>query len=419
MRKTCSVILFLLFVAFAQAQSVILTVKNTLNTARNGEIVEVNVSSLMQKLKSSNGFVVTDSEGKEIPSQVTFDGKLIFEANIPAKGSSKYIVKTGNPAKYEPRVYGRHFPERVDDIAWENNLVAYRTYGPALQKNNEKAYGFDIWNKRTSKFVIEDRYADELDTNVKAVIKKLRSKGNNELADDVYNAVSYHVDHGNGMDCYKVGPTLGCGTPALLDEDDKIVYPWCWKEFEILDKGPLRFTVKLVYNPETIKGKQVTETRIVSLDANSHMNKCIVAYEGLAEKTPVCAGIVIHKENPKAYILNVEKGYMGYEDLGDVNQYKPKYRATQNKDFGQIYVGAVFPQTLNEIRYKEETGLPGANGHILGISSLDSNNSQFVYYFGSGWSRNPDTDITTLSKWEEYLDKFAQSVRTPLKITIK
>ena len=28
-----------------------------------------------------------------------------------------------------------------------------------------------------------------------------------------------------------------------------IVYPYCYKDCEILDNGPLRFTAKLVYNP--------------------------------------------------------------------------------------------------------------------------------------------------------------------------
>ena len=53
-------------------------------------------------------------------------------------------------------------------------------------------------------------------------------------------AISYHIDHGNGMDCYAVGPTLGGGTAALMP-DSAIVYPYCYKDYEILDNGPLRF----------------------------------------------------------------------------------------------------------------------------------------------------------------------------------
>lgn len=80
-------------------------------------------------------------------------------------------------------------------------------------------------------------------------------------------SVSYHVDHGNGLDCYKVGPTLGGGTAALMS-GDSIIYPYCYATQEILDNGPLRFTVKLVYNPLTVKdNSDVIETRLISLDA--------------------------------------------------------------------------------------------------------------------------------------------------------
>ena len=69
-------------------------------------------------------------------------------------------------------------------------------------------------------------------------------------AQQLSESVSYHIDHGNGLDYYKVGPTLGAGTSALL-ANDSIVYPYCYKDYQILDNGPLRFTVKLVYNPLT------------------------------------------------------------------------------------------------------------------------------------------------------------------------
>ena len=43
---------------------------------------------------------------------------------------------------------------------------------------------------------------------------------------------------------------------------------------EILDNGPLRFTVKLEFTPLTVKGDStVVETRLITLDAGSHLNK--------------------------------------------------------------------------------------------------------------------------------------------------
>lgn len=398
--------------------NVTIMVKNALNTARSGEMAEVSMRDIQSKLGGkANKLIVTDADGREIPSQVTYDNKLIFQIGVAAKGKSVYYVKIGTPSNYEPKVFGRQFPERVDDIAWENDRVAFRCYGPALQKSGERAWGYDIWNKRTSKLVVEDRYASELDPVMQKAITKLRKIGKNDLADDVYNAISYHVDHGNGMDCYKVGPTLGCGTNALL-AGDKISYPRCYKTYEILDKGPLRFTVKLVYGAEQVDGMSVTETRIVSLDAGSQLNKATVKYEGLTKDMPLAFGIVVHSENPNAYVLNQNEGYMGYEDLGDPNQYKEKYRASQNKDFGKIYVGTVCGRKDITMKFKAEEGLPGATGHILTITNIKPN-KEITYYFGSGWSRNEETGFKSLADWESYLNAFAKQIKSPLQLTIK
>ena len=399
------------------ADKATIIVSNSLNHSRGNELVEVDVNLVKAKLDGIASFYITDADGKEVPSQLTYDGKLIFPVGVAAKGKSVYYALKGQPSKYEAKVFGRQFPERVDDMAWENDRVAFRCYGPALQRNGERAWGYDVWNKRTSKLIVEARYASELDADMQRAISKLRSIGKGDLADDVYNAISYHVDHGNGMDCYKVGPTLGCGTAALM-VDGNIVYPRCYKSYEILDCGPLRFTVKLIYGTEKIDGMEVFETRIISLDAGSHLNKAIVTYEGLTKETPVAVGIVVHNENPNAYVLNKDDGYMGYEDLGDPTQYKEKYRAVQNQDFGKIYVGTVFPQSMKEMKFKSETGLPGANGHILAISSIKSTTS-LTYYFGSGWDRNEETEIYSLTTWEAYLNQFARQVKSPLKVSVK
>ena len=399
------------------ADRVTIMVANSLPTPRSTELAEVDASLIQARLDGITTFFITDADGKEVPSQITYDGKLIFPVGVPAKGKSIYYAQKGQPSVYEPKVFGRQFPERVDDMAWENDKVAFRCYGPALQRSGERAWGYDVWNKRTSRLIVEARYASELDPDMQRAIQKLRNIGQGNLADDLYNAISYHVDHGDGMDCYKVGSTLGCGTAALY-VNERIKYPRCYTTYEILDRGPLRFTVKLAYGTENIDGMAVFETRIISLDAGSHLNKAVISYSGLKQETPLAVGIVVHNENPNAYVQNNTGGYMCYEDLGDPNQYKEKYRAKQNADFGHIYVGTVFPQTTKEMKYQSENGLPGAYGHILAISSVN-NASPFTYYFGSAWARNEETGIFSLTDWEAYLSNFVRQVRNPLKVTIK
>ena len=254
------------------ADKVKVTVSNSLSFARGDEYVELDVNALKSKLGTNGSLVVTDADGREVASQLTYDGKLIFQVGVPAKGKSVYYVEAGTPSAYEQKVFGRQFPERVDDIAWENNRVAFRCYGPALQKSGERAWGYDIWNKRTDKLVVEERYAGELDPEIASVCKKLRARGENALADDLYNSVSYHVDHGNGMDAYGVGASLGCGAPALMS-DGQLVFPYCYKTCQILDNGPLRFTAELTYGT-TADG--ITEHRLISLDRGSHFNRMTV-----------------------------------------------------------------------------------------------------------------------------------------------
>ena len=414
-RILMTAVALMLCIGAMAADPIKVVVSNPLNFARADEMVEIDLADIQKKLGADTGIVVTDADGNELPSQVTYDKKLIFQPGVPAKGKATYFIQGGTPKNYEPRVHGRQFPERVDDMAWENDRVAFRCYGPALQVSGERAWGYDIWNKRTEKLVIEERFAGELDPEIASVCKKLRARGENDLADDVYNAVSYHVDHGNGMDCYKVGPTLGAGTTAPLENGGKdIHYPRCYKTFQLLDEGPLRFTVKLVYGSETVDGAQVDETRIISLDAGCQMNKAVVTYEGLAKDAPIATGIIVHNENPTAYVFNQKAGYMGYEDLGDPNQYKEKYRARQNQDFGKIYVGAVYDKAPDAMEFREGKGLPGAIGHILGITNYQG--GEYVYYFGTGWSRNPNTNFQSLADWEAYLSKFAEQIHTPLKI---
>ena len=76
-----------------------------------------------------------------------------------------------------------------------------------------------------------EKYEGELNPETKARIDELK-KTDPKAADELYKSVSYHVDHGNGLDCYKVGPTLGGGTAALM-VNDTIIYPYCYKTFEI------------------------------------------------------------------------------------------------------------------------------------------------------------------------------------------
>ena len=409
MKKYFSLPLLALLAACGPKQSTdfTVTVTNDLSFDR-AEMVEVPISEVAKKVQliDEEQYIVLDAEGNQVAYQITYDDNLLFPVNVKAGDKAVYTVAVGEPIEAEPLVYGRHYPERVDDIAWENDRTAYRAYGPALQAKGERAFGYDAWVKRVPGLVVEQRYANELNPNTQAEIARLRKERKYDEANELYHSVSYHVDHGNGLDCYKVGPTLGCGTSALMD-GDAIVYPYCWKEYEILENGPLRFTVKLTYNPLTVAGNEgVVETRIISLAKGSQLNKTVISYEGLQKATPLATGLVIHPENPTAYVLEGDKGYIAYADLTD----------NINNGNGVIYVGAVMPDKVSEAKAAmfsdKEAKERGASGHVLAISNYKPK-TEYTYYWGSGWSKY---GFDSMEDWTEYLNTYAQSVRNPLKV---
>lgn len=383
-----------------------ITVTNDLTFDRE-EMVEVPISEVAKKVQliDEEQYIILDAEGNQVPYQITHDDNLLFPATVKANDKAVYTVAVGEPIEVEALVYGRHYPERVDDIAWENDRTAYRAYGPALQAKGERAFGYDAWVKRVPGLVVEQRYANELNPDTQAEIARLRKERKHDEANELYHSVSYHVDHGNGLDCYKVGPTLGCGTAALLN-GDAIVYPYCWKEYEILENGPLRFTVQLTYNPFVMGKDSVVETRTISLSKGSQLNKTVVSYQGLQKATPVATGLVIHPENPTAYVLEGDKGYIAYADLTD----------NVNNDNGIIYVGAVMPEKVTEAKAAmfsdKEAKERGASGHVLAVSNYKPG-AEYTYYWGSGWSKY---GFDTMADWTTYLDRYAQSVRNPLKV---
>lgn len=412
-------ILFVLMAAFVmiacnESKTVTVTIVNDMALDRTNEMVEVSmdeVSALLQ-LPNDGQIVIRDAEGKEIPYQITFDEKVIFQANVPAGATTTYIIKVGTPVDVPVIACGRHYSERVDDIAWENDRVAFRTYGPALQATGERAFGYDVWTKyNTIEPVVEARYAMELNPETLAKIDSLKSV-DPETAGELRAATSYHVDHGNGLDCYKVGPTLGGGTAALI-VDGQIIYPYCYKTYEILDNGPLRFTLQLQYNPLTVADNpNVVETRIINLDAGSYMNKAVISYSGLNESVEIAAGLVLHEPEGTAVIAaDAANGYTTYVDPTD----------NVNVDNGKIFVGVAVPGTVKEVKAvyfskeEREKERGGADGHVLAISDYEPG-SDYIYYFGSAWSK---AAIKDAASWDKYVSEYVQKVRNPMAVTVK
>lgn len=322
-------------------QAMTVTVTNPLALERTGEMVEVPMSDVVAKLKLADTaqIVVLDADGQQVPYQVTYDEKVIFPATVKANGTATYTIQPGAPEAFNVIACGKYYPERLDDLAWENDLVGFRAYGPALQARNERGFGYDLFTKyNTTEPILEALYAEELNPEKRAKIAELK-KTDPKAAAELQRAISYHVDHGYGMDCYAVGPTLGCGTSALM-EGDTIVYPYCYRTQEILDNGPLRFTVKLEFNPLVVRGDSgVVETRVISLDAGSYLNKAVISYTNLKETMPVATGLVL-REPDGVTMADAANGYITYVDP----------TTDRSGGNGKIFVGAAFPAQVKDAK---------------------------------------------------------------------
>jgi hypothetical protein len=190
-------------------------------------------------------------------------------------------------------------------------------------------------------------------------------------------------------------------------QGDAILYPYCWKEYEIMENGPFRFTVKLTYNPIIVGKDSIVETRIISLEKGNQLNKTIVSYAGLSKMMPIATGLVIHPEHPTAYTLECDKGYIAYADLtNDINNGN-----------GVIYTGAVMLNKVKEVKTQlfstKEAKERKALGHVLAISNYKPQ-TEYIYYWGASWSKY---GFQSMEEWIKYLDHHAQCVRNPLIIT--
>lgn len=415
---------------YSYAQQATVVVNNPTDAQRQ-ELVEVNISDVKAKLagiapKKGEAYIVKNKRGQQIGSQITHDGKLLIDASIRPHGSATYYISIGKPYPQKVWTTGALYKMRKDDIAWENDRCAYRVYGPALQRTGERSFGTDIWAKNTPDTVVYERYVmdkqgnvdgDKVDEKVKSEERKMKNLSGAALeaqkakikalkaeSYEIDVTTSFHLDHGNGLDPYRVGATLGLGAPSLMIGNQQFL-PYCYKTYKILDKGPLRFTVELTYNPSTIGDMQnVVEHRIISLDKGSNFNKMTVWYEGLTHPTDFATGFPIHEEDTETKTF--AKDYVSYADPTDnieVNN-------------SQVFVGVLFPNGIDNTYYQLfDKKHDGATGHALGLKRGLKNAEKYSYYFGAAWSKY---DVRSYTEWQIRIKEFLEALKTPLQVKL-
>ena len=372
--------LFFLLAAAALAacqtdKAVEVEVANPTDVARTAETVELCWTKLSQSIEglTPETVVVMNAEGEEIPSQVIYRGTeepkaLIFQASVEGGETALFTIEPGVRSEYEQQAFGRQVPERYDDYAWENNLCAYRLYGPALETSPEKLItpGIDVWVKCTEKLVIDEWYA----------------KGD------------YHHNYGDGMDCYKVGRTLGGGASVPMVDGKFWPMEHNYATYKTLDNGPIRTSVELNYVAWDVNGTPVSLVKTITLDANQRFNRMENIYEGEFEELPIAAGFVRHD------VKGTEQGEGWIAMVEAVSDSK------QPEVDGDIYQAIV---------------LPGAElnadllGHTLAVKAVKSG-EKMTYYSASGWSQG---GVENMQEWVETIKEQVAMIESPLQVTIK
>ena len=359
------------------SQSVIVT--NDSELSRENETIELCFNTLQKADRSltAENVTVCDFLGVQVPSQVytETDGcvKLVFQASVDAGSATKFVVKAGVREEFPMLAYSRHVPERKDDYAYENNKVAGRIYGPAL--DFPRTFGSDIWLKCTDRLVINDWF------------KKM----------------DYHHNYGEGMDCYKVGGTLGGGALVPYSEGENFVLGDNWATCQHICDGPVRTKAEFTYNAFDVDGKQYSAVRTIELDANSHFVKSVTTFKPVghdADSLNLVLGAIQHD------VISRHNGdcWIAFTEVASDTK--------QPEIDGNISVALVYdPAELADNKTK-------AVGDIAGHAAIitrEAANKPITVWTGSGWSQ---AGIDTPAMWVVMTGDFAAAQANPLKVEV-
>lgn len=366
------------------AEKISVNINNPASSDRIGEVVEISGKSITPLFGKT--IKVTDNSGRVLPSQFTYDKKLLVFGDFPAMKETPLTITVddnGPSVAVDTICVAQIRHDKQDDFTWENDRCGYRLYGPSYRNGGGKVSGYDIWTKSVPYPVLKQRYDDHANFGM-----------------------SYHKDFGSGMDVYTVGRTLGAGMNALMD-NDSICYPCAYEKCEFLDNGPLRVTAKITCYPESIgEDNGVIETRTITLDRGSWLNRTKVTYTGLSKPHPITTGIVVHRQNRKAYSIDPEKRCLAYVDLTD----NP---ANGN---GAIFIGIVnqtLPDSISYVPLTPEVG--DAIGQVQTFADYVPG-EDYTYYWGAGWSKG---GVKGMEAWLDTLKKSYENIQHPLEVRIE
>jgi hypothetical protein len=361
---------------FEGSQARTVTVSNPLAQPRFIETAEIPWPALARALGAAPGDPIVALDGRTgqfLPSQLLDENgdakaeKLLVSLSLSADESRPLVVRRlarpFRPARPGVRAYGRFVAEGRDDFAWENDRVAFRVYGPALEPRQTSS-GIDVWAKRVREPVI-DRW---------------------------YRRTDLHRDQGEGLDFYRVGPSLGCGGLGLWD-GKTLDSARNFRRWRLIADGPVRVAFELDYDAWGPAQQRVTTTKRISLDLGQNLSRIETrfAVNGPARPLPVAVGIVRRGEG--SLVRDEPTTWLSYVE-------PPQGQS------GQIGCGVLGPETVRFVESPQ---------HYLLVRDHPSDRP-FVYYAGAYWSKGPD--FRQPDEWGVYLAAFSRRAGAPIAVKL-
>ncbi|MFT3996927.1 MAG: glycoside hydrolase family 88 protein [Asticcacaulis sp.] len=266
------------------------------------------------------------------------------------------VEKLTPPADQTPRAVARFAPDRLDDLLWENDKVAHRIYGPALEvRESPSGSGIDVWAKRV-------RYP---------------------FMDRQLKFPNYHTDRGEGLDYYDVGRGRGAGGLGVW-YDNKLWTSRNFSKYEILKTGgdEAKFTVD--YRPWPVDvARKVWETRTFSLPLGSSFTRMTSTLQS-DTKEPLIVAIGISKRKTDAGSGVVTKD----AKTGRLSFWEPDVQ-----NHGHIGITIAVDPAMVE-GFAED-----ADNYLILVRVTPG--KPFVYYMGSAWDGG--LDFKSREGWDAFV----------------
>ena len=350
--------------------------RNSLGFDRTDETVEVAVPDGTNPAACS----LTDEEGNVIPFEVVGTSAIRFQASVKAGATKGYTLAEGTPTTPTKLTYAAIKSSSREDMAWENDLSAYRMYAAKLLASEPNtAQGVDVWSKKRATPII----------------------------DDMYNLSNYHNESEYGVDAYSVnGKRLGCGGVAVVENGHLVMHD-PYNTCDVTLNGALASSFTLTYNNVKAGGQSYTETLSVEAEAGRLLNRAKVRLDGPAATIRLAIALYQHTDmshNADGVAYTEKNGLIGWADN--------KSEGTVTSSGARFYQGAYLPQGGGQNGATTEV----IDNHLCLVVDYEVG-TDLTFYFGAGWNIFPEGRYSQDDEWFEALSRFSQTVESPLTAT--